>query len=145
MKIQISKTHKEIKRNPKRGFAKLLLVDYLKTNLSQITYTFWLSVFVMIFGFGILVWGISKVFNSPDSILSAAIVSGAGVITEFIGVTFLFIYRATQMRAEQYFKTVERISTSEIVEEILENLPEELANKVKANVAESMVKDIYSK
>lgn len=118
MRTKITKKRDTTITRPAKWTGENLLVKYLNKNLNQIIYIFWLSVFVMIVGFGILVWGVSILFVSPDSVMSAAIVSSAGVLTEFVGATFLLIYREAHKQAEKYFKILERNSTSKIDEEI---------------------------
>ena len=62
----------------------------------------------MIIGLGIITWGISQSIQSPKIATPAVIASIAGVITEFIGATFLFIYRSTIQQAINYSQTLER-------------------------------------
>jgi hypothetical protein len=83
------------KVKPAWDLARVTLEAYFNRNLSQINSIFWLSVSVMVVGFGIIIWGISQAIQSSDASVPAAIAGAAGVITEFIGATFLFIYRST--------------------------------------------------
>ena len=48
--------------------------------------------------------------NSIKS-LPPIIAAFSGIITEFIGATFLFIYRSTMQQATNYSKTLERINS----------------------------------
>jgi len=75
--------------------ARVTLESYFNKNLSQVSQIFWLSVLVMFIGFGIIIWGITQAIQQPNSSLPAVITGLAGVITELIGATFLFIYRST--------------------------------------------------
>ena len=63
----------------------------------------------MFIGFGIIIWGISQAIQHPSFALPPIIAGVVGVITEFIGATFLFIYRSTIEQAINYSKTLERI------------------------------------
>ncbi len=129
---------------PAWDLARVTLEAYFSRNLRQITAIFWLSVVVMVVGFGIIVWGISQAVQSPDSIAPAAIASGAGIITEFIGATFLFVYRSAIEQAINYSKTLERINSVGMAMKILDTMPDEtspddLKNKTKANLVELLI------
>ena len=71
--------------------ARITLESYFDRNLRQVSAIFWLSVFVMLIGVGIILWGITIAVQAKDNATSlAAIITGAsGVITELIGATFL--------------------------------------------------------
>jgi hypothetical protein len=124
---------------PSWDLARVTLEAYFSRNLSQITAIFWLSVAVMAVGFGIIVWGITQAIQFPDSVTTAVIATGAGVITEFIGATFLFIYRSAIEQAINYSKTLERINSVGMAMKILDTMPDEakpddLKSKTKANL-----------
>ena len=129
---------------PAWELARVTLEAYFSRNLSQITAIFWLSVTVMVVGFAIIVWGISQAIQSPDSVIAASIATGAGVITEFIGATFLFIYRSAIEQAINYSKTLERINSVGMAMKILDTMPDEakpddLKSKTKARLVELLI------
>ena len=109
--------------------ARVTLESYFNKNLSQVSQIFWLSVLVMFIGFGIIIWGITQAIQQPNSSLPAVITGLAGVITELIGATFLFIYRSTIQQAATYTKTLERINSVGMAMAILDMIP----NNVKDN------------
>src|SRR5271157_1134252 len=75
------------KVKPAWDLARLTLESYFNKNLNQVSTIFWLSVFVMFIGFGIIIWGISQAIRSPGSALPAIITGLSGIVTEFIGAT----------------------------------------------------------
>jgi hypothetical protein len=114
---------------------------YFTRNLLQISAIFWLSVFIMIIGFGIIVWGVIHAINNPEAIAPAILATGAGIITEFIGATFLLVYRSAIKQAGEYAKTLERINAVGMASIILDSMPnkvdgEDLKNKTKAKLVE---------
>jgi nitrate reductase gamma subunit len=126
--------------------ARVTLESYFNRNLRQISSIFWLSVLVMLAGFVIIGWGITRAINSPDSIAPAVIASVAGVITEFIGATFLFLYRSTIQQASTYTKTLERINSVGMAMQILDTIPDgekDLKNKTKATLVDLIVRQSY--
>jgi hypothetical protein len=136
------------KAKPAWDLARATLEAYFNRNLSQITSIFWLSVIVMLVGFGIIIWGISHAIQSPDTVAPAAIASIAGIITEFIGATFLFIYRSTIEQAINYSRTLERINSVGMAMQILDTMPDEtkaddLKSNTKATLVELLVRQAY--
>jgi hypothetical protein len=136
------------KVKPVWDLARVTLEAYFNQNLNQINYIFWLSAFVMIVGFGIIIWGISQAIQSPDTFVPATIASAAGVITEFIGATFLFIYRSTIQQAGSYLRTLERMSSVGMAVQILDTIPEgakldDLKNKTKATLVELSIRQAH--
>jgi hypothetical protein len=136
------------KVRPAWDLARVTLEAYFNRNLSQITAIFWLSVVVMVVGFGIIIWGIAQALQSQDSVVPAAIASVAGVITEFIGATFLFVYRSTIQQGMDYSKTLERINAVGMAMQILDTMPDEtkpddLKSKTKATLVELLVRQAH--
>ena len=145
------------KAKPAWDLARATLEQYFNRNLSQITAIFWLSVTVMLAGFAIIawaiIWEIYRAFhanlNQPHGTLSpAAIASLSGIVTEFIGASFLFIYRSTIRQAVNYSMTLERINSVGMAMQILDTMPDEpkaddLKSKTKAILVELLVKQAY--
>lgn len=136
------------KVKPSWDLARITLESYFNRNLNQVTYIFWLSVAVMIIGLAIITWGISQAIQSPKTVTPAVIASIAGVVTEFIGATFLFIYRSTIQQAINYSQTLERINSVGMAMQILDTMPEEtkpadLKNQTKAILVELLVRQAH--
>lgn len=140
-----SKLEKDPKlAKPAWDLARITLEAYFNRNLNQINQIFWLSVFVMIVGFTILIFGVYQAMTASSDAIPAPLTVGAGLITEFIGATFLFIYRSTLQQATTYSKTLERINSVGMAMQILETMPNEvlefdLRNKTKAKLVEMLV------
>lgn len=135
---------------PAWDLARVTLEAYFSRNLNQITAIFRLSVVVMLVGFGIIVWGITQAVKFPDAIVASAIATGAGIITEFIGATFLFVYRSAIEQAINYSKTLERINSVGMAVKILDTMPDEakpddLKSKTKANLVELLIQQSHNK
>jgi len=128
--------------------ARVTLEAYFNQNLRQINYIFLLSVSVMIVGFAIIIWGILQAIRSPDTFVPAAIASATGVVTEFIGATFLLIYRSTIQQASSYFRTLERINSVGMAMQILDTMsaeakPDDLKSKTKAILVELLIRQAH--
>lgn len=145
------------KAKPAWDLARVRLELYFDRNLSQITQIFWLSVVVMSVGFLFILYGISRSFSSPvmsmqagaettaqmntisqfNPLAPAIVGTIAGIITEFIGATFLFIYRSTIQQAENYTKTLERINSVGMAMQIMDTISaesRELQDRTKAEI-----------
>jgi len=136
------------KTKPAWDLARVTLESYFNRNLSQVTAIFWLSVIVMFIGFAIIIWGITQAIQSPNSTLPAVITGLAGVITEFVGTTFLLIYRSTMEQAITYTKTLERINSVGMAMQILDTIPNDakddgLKDSTKATVVKMLMQQAY--
>jgi nitrate reductase gamma subunit len=136
------------KSKPAWDLARVTLESYFNKNLTQVSAIFWLSVLVMFIGFGIIIWGITLAISKHDSSLPAIITGLAGVITELIGATFLFIYRSTMEQAVNYTKTLERINSVGMAMQILDTIPNNakeggLKNSTKATVVKMLMLQAY--
>ena len=145
------------KAKPAWDLARAKLEQYFDRNLSQINYIFWLSVIVMIVGFGFILFGISQTLipipsesgnniqettAQANNITPALVGSIAGIITEFIGATFLFIYRSTIQQALTYTKTLERINSVGMAMQILDtisNKSKDLQDSTKAEIVKMVL------
>jgi Ca2+/H+ antiporter len=136
---------------PAWGLARATLDQSFQRNLGQIRLIFLLSVVVMLVGFLVICFGVLRAFQSPDVLLPATIATLAGVITEFIGATFLFIYRSAIKQAVDYSKSLERINSVGMAMQILDTMPtppdpaapDSLKSKTKATLAERLVQQAY--
>ena len=133
----------EVAKNPRSAIkiwdlGQETLQLYFTSNRRQMNYIFIFSVGVMLAGFILITLGITNTYsalnnlvqlaakgntNLPPSIFTPAIVGGiSGVITEFIGATFLFMYRSIVDQANNNIKTLERITTVGMAMGILDTL-----------------------
>lgn len=138
---------------PTWDLARIKLELYFDRNLNQINYIFWLSVSVMIIGFIFILYGMSVAINprqvvdstlQSDSITPSVIGAVAGIITEFIGATFLFLYRATIQQAGTYVKTLERINSVGMAMQILDSISSDsvsLKDSTKAEIVKSLLEE----
>lgn len=147
------------KTKPAWDLARATLEKYFNRNLTQVSSIFWLSVLVMGIGFGIIVWGLTKAIGEPShagapkdvdgsNVTLAKIASVAGVITEFIGATFLFVYRSAIQQAVNYSKTLERINSVGMAMQILDTMPDQtherdLKSRTKARLVMMLVSQSF--
>jgi hypothetical protein len=145
-----SKFEKEAeKTGPAWELARHTLDAYFSRNLTQITSIYRLSVSVLLAGFAIIIWGVFYAVKEPKIVAPASLAILAGVITEFIGATFLFVYRSTIQQAVGYSKTLERINSVGMAVQILNTMPNQVArddlkSKTTALLVETLVKQPHS-
>jgi hypothetical protein len=150
---RVVEAEKRVETSPQQAkpawdLARATLDQYFQRNLGQIRAIFVLSVIVMMVGFGVICFGVLRAFQSPAALLPATVASLAGVITEFIGATFLFIYRSAIKQAVDYSKSLERINSVGMAMQILDTMPDpgepvDLKSKTKATLVELLVQQAY--
>jgi hypothetical protein len=149
-KAEIKKAEERIKENPKEPtaaweLARIKLENYLNRNLSQIRWIFLWTVGIMIAGFTIIGYGILKVYQPSSNISAGIITTASGLIVEFIGATFLVIYKSTMEQAKDYVNVLERINAVGMSVQILENISKDeikLQDQTRAEIAKQLL-DLY--
>jgi len=124
------------KIKPSWDVAYLTLQQYFEKNLEHINSIYQLSIRVMIVGFLIIGLGILLSFIGSNKNISIIAIS-CGVLTEFIGTTFLFIFRSTVKQALKYTHTLEKINNVGMSMKILDTIDSEDIDKgelVKAKI-----------
>jgi hypothetical protein len=111
---RIERAERAIEEHPERArplwdLARSRLELYFERNLSQIKAIFWVTLLVMLAGFAMVGYGITRAFDGAD-IKPALLTTACGLLTEFIAASFLFIYRSTMQQAADYVETLERIN-----------------------------------
>src|ERR1019366_527545 len=76
------------------NLATVRLEAYFDRNLTQVRQVFWLAVLVMTVGFAFVLGGVFVSLTRPNLITPALVAAVSGIITQFIGATFLVIYRS---------------------------------------------------
>lgn len=120
--------------------ARTRLDAYFARNLQQINYIFVLSVIVMLLGFVVMLVGVGfAIFVRGTERTGAFLPTIAGLITQFIGATFLFVYRSTIQQAIRYVQTLERMNTVGMAMSVLDSIKqgssEKLSDSTKASIA----------
>jgi nitrate reductase gamma subunit len=127
--------------------ARTRLEAYFDKNLFQVNLVFWLSVVVMTAGFVVVLWGITQAANSrtvqtPGTISASEIATIAGVITQFLGATFMVIYRSTMTQANDFMNVLDRINNVGMAVQVLDQIPDqppELKNEVRAKIIDHLL------
>jgi hypothetical protein len=146
---QIAAAEAQIKERPEESkpawdLARIKLESYLDRNLIQITSIFFLTVLVMIMGFAIIVYGIAKVYANPQLIAPTVVVTVSGIIVEFIGASFLIIYKSTMEQARDYVTVLERINAVGMSVQILDLISDAEKDKLKNEARATLAKELIS-
>lgn len=126
--------------------ARIKLEAYFDRNLIQVNLVFWVAVFVMAVGFAFVLAGVFLSL-SPANISTAKLTAISGIITQFLGATFMVIYRSTMGQANEFMSVLERINTVGMAVHELERMSDqqgELKNQVRGHLVELLVKAGYS-
>lgn len=110
------------------------LGDYYQLNLDQIKVIFVTSITVMLIGFLLiafsLIWSLFSIPNQSDTNREQSyinyipsIVGGiCGIITNFIGATFLFLYQSAVRQASQHTRSLERANSLKLAKNLLDEI-----------------------
>ncbi|MGC2398613.1 MAG: hypothetical protein WA510_02455 [Acidobacteriaceae bacterium] len=122
--------------------AQARLEKYFDGNLAQVRLVFWLAVAVMAAGFGVVLWAIGRSVTAAKEITpGAGIAIGAGVITQFLGATFLVLYRSTMQQADQFILVLDRINNVGMAVQVLDQIPDnppELKTQARMKIIEHL-------
>jgi hypothetical protein len=104
----------------------------------------------MLVGFGIIIWGVSASITSESNTLPAIISTISGIITEFIGATFLAMYKSTIKQAADYMTVLTKTSSVGIAMQILDTIDENgnessVKTQTKVKVVEKLMDQASSK
>lgn len=141
-----------VRDNPKEplaawDLARVKLENYLDRNLNQVGLIFFLVISVMVVGFSLVSFGVWSAFVYPEKNSSSLASVGAGVFAQFIGATFLVIFKSTMAQAKDYVQVLERINAVGMSIQILESIEGEspsMRNKVRAELAGDLLR-MYGK
>ncbi len=128
------------KIKPVWELARFTLENYFQRNLSQVRQIFYVSVGAMIAGFLVVLLGIVVAFGDPARLGVAVIASASGVLTQFISLTFMVIYRSTMAQANQYVGVLERINAVGMSVQVLDSMDKgdkesaELKNRTRVEI-----------
>jgi hypothetical protein len=127
--------------------ARIKLEEYLDRNLKQVRSIFWLSLLVMAAGFFLIGYGVLKVYADPANFNASIIATVSGILVNFIGATFLIIYRSTMEQAKAYVAVLERINAVGMSVQILEQMDDsdkKLRNQATVDIAKQLL-ELYGK
>ena len=126
--------------------AQVKLESYLDHNLDHVSAIFWLAVVIMIVGFYFIGTGVSKLMDSPENFDASVLAAGSGVLINFIGATFLVIYKSTMEQATEYMMILERMNAVGMSVRILETVTgeEQLKHQAKVELSKQIL-DLYKK
>jgi hypothetical protein len=102
--------------------ARVKLESYLDRNLSQVSWIYFLVLVIMGVGFALIGVGIWHVYGSPETFGASIVAAVSGVVVQFIGATFLLIYKSTMAQARDYVTVLERINAVGMSIQILESI-----------------------
>jgi hypothetical protein len=108
---------------------------YMHENLVQVKWIFRLTLMVMFLGFLIIIRGAA--LASKDQSTASIVVTLSGVLVEFIGATFLFIYKSTMEQAKNYVNILERINIIGMSDLLIDSIEssEDLRDKARDRIA----------
>lgn len=120
--------------SPVWELAQITLNKYYQRNLLQNNWIFYVSVVVMIAGFGLIMYGVGNAYGPKSDKTAEFIAAGSGVIVQFIGATFLVVYNSTITQAAQYTTSLQKLSTIGTSIKILDSIILDNAKKMEGDI-----------
>jgi hypothetical protein len=138
---RIEEVERRVQENPKETraaweLARAKLERYLDRNLSQVRSIFWLTLLTMLAGFVLIGIGVYWALQHPESFRPSILTAGSGVIVNFIGGTFLVLYKSTMEQAKDYVTVLERINAVGMSVQILDTIDNSEAKLKYETIAE---------
>lgn len=144
---QIAEVEERVREHPEKpqlawDLARTKLESYLDRNLAQVRSIYWLTLLVMVSGFGFILYGIYQAFQSPEKLPVSIVASASGVIINFIGGSLLLIYRSILGQSKDYVTVLERINAVGMAVQVIASIPDsgsELKNQTTAELAKQLL------
>lgn len=123
--------------------ARTKLENYLDRNLSQVRSIYWLTLIVMLCGFGFVMYGLFQASQNPEKLPVSIVASASGVLISFIGGSFLLIYRSILAQSKEYVSVLERINAVGMAVQVIASIPDASA-ELKHNTTADLAKQLLS-
>ncbi len=144
---RVEAAEERVRVNPKETqaaweLAQTKLESYINRNLTQIRSIFWLTVLVMLFGFALICYGVFQAFETPDVLGPSILTACSGLIVNFIGATFLVVFKSTMSQAQEYMRIIERINAVGMSVQILDTISEKadvLKDKTTSDISQKLL------
>ena len=113
--------------------------SYMHENLRQVYWIFALTLIAMLLGFVIIICGAVLTYKNKGT--PSIVVTLSGVLVEFIGATFLFIYKSTMEQARGYVNILERIYAVGMSDLLIDSITpsNELRDQTRAAIASQIL------
>jgi hypothetical protein len=126
--------------------ARVKLEAYFDRNLIQVNLVFWVASGVMAIGFCFVLLGVWLSYSNPSNVQPPRVAAISGVITQFIGATFMVIYRSIMAQANGFMNILERINTVGMAVQVLDSLKDgtELKDLTRAQIVTLLLANNHS-
>ncbi|SRR5258706_8363657 len=143
-KRDIELARERVEQNPEKAkpawdLATAKLESYLSANIKQINWIFTLSVIVLLVGFTFLMGAVFLALQKPEVITPPIVAGVGGVLTEFIGATFLVLYRSALEHSTNFIKSLDKTSSVGVAMQILDNIYADTDEGTPLKIAEAKI------
>jgi len=149
---KIETVEQRVREHPEKpqlawDLARVKLENYLDRNLSQVRSIYWLTLMVMLCGFGFVSYGLFQASKNTEQLPVSIVAAASGVLISFIGGSFLLIYRSILAQSKEYVTVLERINAVGMAVQVIATIPEasaELKSQTKAELAKQLL-NLYAR
>ncbi|EJL6517724.1 hypothetical protein NMT44_003494 [Vibrio cholerae] len=125
------------------NLATIKLESYIDRNLRQVRSIYFLTLIAMLAGFSLIGFGIYTVILTPSNLYAGVLSCASGGLVNFLGATFLVIYKSTMTQASDYVSMLERINAVGMSVQVLDKLDsidKGLKHKAMADLSQQLLK-----
>ena len=123
--------------------ARLKIQYYMHENLRQVHSIYGLTTIAMIFGFVTILAGVGLAYLSAQqddaSVLPSVVATLSGVVVQFIGKSFLSVYRSTKEQAKEYVSILERINKVGMFKFLIRDIPDNIKGQSFTEIARTLL------
>jgi hypothetical protein len=122
------KLEAEIEKKPQDpklawDLAWIRLEEYFNRNRDQTEQIFTIALWAMVLGFGLVVFTIYATLHTQSPTVSW-VGAASGVITQFIGATFMVMYKSNTEQSREYVRILERFTAVGMAVQLLDGVPD---------------------
>ena len=114
------------------------LTDYYEVNRTHLKWSFWASIVALSIGLVAIIVGIGLILSGKPE-LNSTISTVGGVLTQFIGAGFFFLYTKNLKQLNIFYEKLIKIQDTEYAIEIAKSLPDNEKNKNLASIVNILI------
>lgn len=114
------------------------LKDYYEVNLTHLKWSFLASIAALSIGLGAIVVGIGLILSGKPELTSTISTIG-GVLTQFIGAGFFYLYTRNLKQLNIFYEKLIKLQDTEYAIEVAKSLPENEKNKVLSSISNILI------
>ena len=114
----------EFRRNPRPqavwDVARMQLESYVNRVFIAVRHVLYVTIAAILVGWALIVAGVVLAFRDPDALTPAVLAAASGILSQFIGTTFLLIHKSVVKQSSDVVNLLERLTAVGMSVQILQ-------------------------